>query len=108
MSVQKDHALITSGPYSVVRHPSYIGSVAIAVGTGLLQFAAGSWFRECIGLGSWGSRVFTGVWGGWWVFLISMLLSRVPAEDEIMRKEFGAEWDAWARRTPYRLIPYIY
>ncbi|KIP08633.1 hypothetical protein PHLGIDRAFT_104140 [Phlebiopsis gigantea 11061_1 CR5-6] len=108
MSVQKDHELVTSGPYSVVRHPSYLGSALIALGTALTQFGSGSWYHECVGLDSWGSRIFVGLWGSWWVYLVSMLISRIPAEDEVMRKEFGAEWEAWARRTPYKLIPYIY
>ncbi|KAJ3539122.1 hypothetical protein NM688_g6412 [Phlebia brevispora] len=31
-----------------------------------------------------------------------------PTEDNIMRKEFGEEWVQWARRTPYKMIPYIF
>lgn len=32
MTIGKDHALITSGPYSVVRHPAYTGTLAAFIG----------------------------------------------------------------------------
>ncbi|KIP01825.1 hypothetical protein PHLGIDRAFT_32420 [Phlebiopsis gigantea 11061_1 CR5-6] len=108
LAVKKDHALITHGPYAVVRHPSYTGSVMLGIGTVLAHFGPGGWYHECVGYGSWASRLFVGAWGGWSLALIGILLARVPAEDAILRNEFGEEWDAWARRTPYRLIPYVY
>ena len=33
---------------------------------------------------------------------------RARVEDEALRRAFGEEWEAWARRTPYSLIPYVY
>ena len=32
LSVHDDHKLVTSGPYSVVRHPSYSGNTLIVIG----------------------------------------------------------------------------
>lgn len=47
-------------------------------------------------------------WAGYSFFIAGMLVMRVPKEDEVLREKFGAEWEVYARRTPYRLIPYIY
>ena len=44
-------------------------------------------------------------WYAWWV---AVGVVRCRTEDEELRKKFGAEWEAYARKTPYRLIPYIY
>ena len=33
---------------------------------------------------------------------------RMPVEDEILKKEFGREWDEWARAVQYRLVPGVY
>lgn len=108
LAVKKDHALITHGPYSIVRHPSYLGSLMLGIGTVLCQFGPGSWYHECIGWDNWGSKVWTAAWGGWSLILAGMLAARVPLEDEVLHREFGAEWEAYATRTRYKLIPYIY
>ena len=41
-SIQKDHELIVSGPYSVVRHPSYTGFFMVAGGWFLWNLSKGS------------------------------------------------------------------
>ena len=37
MSIRKDHMLITSGPYGVVRHPGYTGFLLVVIGMLLLH-----------------------------------------------------------------------
>ena len=108
LSIKKEHKLVTSGPYSIVRHPSYVGAVMIGIGTVLCHFGPGSWYEGCIGWGSLASKLFTAAWGGWTLVLPPLLIGRVSAEDEILRKEFGEEWEAYAKRVPYKLIPGIY
>jgi len=39
---------------------------------------------------------------------IGVTLGRMSVEDDILRKQFGAEWDNWAKRVPYRVIPGVY
>ncbi|KAF8961634.1 hypothetical protein BDZ97DRAFT_1733622, partial [Flammula alnicola] len=42
----ENHKLVTTGPYSVVRHPSYTGATCVYIGVFLWHFAPGSWLRE--------------------------------------------------------------
>lgn len=46
VAVQEEHHLVTSGPYSVVRHPSYSGMLMIFAGFLIWQGSPGSWVRE--------------------------------------------------------------
>lgn len=47
VTIQPDHTLVTTGPYSVVRHPSYTGVFFTLLGSTAVGFAPGSWIREC-------------------------------------------------------------
>jgi protein-S-isoprenylcysteine O-methyltransferase len=40
--LQTDHKLVTSGPYRILRHPSYTGSLITMVGSALAVVAVGS------------------------------------------------------------------
>lgn len=37
--------------------------------------------------------------------VVASLLLRVPKEDEILKATFGEEWEEWAQRVRYRLVP---
>lgn len=108
LTVKDGHRLVTHGPYAVVRHPSYVGSAMIGVGVVLCYVSPGAWFRECVGWDSLLGKVLTGVWAAWTLSIPVMLMARVNKEDAVMKREFGEEWQAYAKRTPYRLIPFIY
>ncbi|EKM56879.1 uncharacterized protein PHACADRAFT_254244 [Phanerochaete carnosa HHB-10118-sp] len=108
LSLKKGHSLVTAGPYSIVRHPSYVGSTLIGVGVVLCHFGPGSWYAECVGWETWGSILYTTLWGAWSLAVPVLLCARAPTEDRILQKEFGVEWETYAKRTPYRLIPYVY
>jgi protein-S-isoprenylcysteine O-methyltransferase Ste14 len=108
VSIRKDHTLITTGPYGVVRHPSYAGVLAIYIGMYCWWGSRGSWIMESGFLDTIGgkaalatSAIFeTGKLGG--------LLMRVPIEDAALQKQFGEQWNTYARRVPYALFPGIY
>ncbi|KAF5325227.1 hypothetical protein D9619_009717 [Psilocybe cf. subviscida] len=108
-SIQKNHELIVTGPYSVVRHPSYTGFLLSHPGWFLWQFGAGSWVRES---GLWntvlgkiivGSYAHTVIVGTLWT-----VLRRMKSEDDALKRQFGKKWDAWARDVPYLILPGIY
>jgi len=87
VAIQPGHTLVTSGIYGIIRHPSYLGLLLGSVGWSLA-------FRSGIGL------LLT-------TFLVPPLLSRIRAEESLLRFQFGAEYAAYASDT-WRLIPGIY
>jgi protein-S-isoprenylcysteine O-methyltransferase Ste14 len=109
VSIQERHKLITSGPYSVVRHPSYTGVLLYGIGNDIIVFAKGTVLREC-SVPSYGS------WVQWIIWILVafrtvmpfVLFWRTQSEDTLLKKEFGKEWEGWAARTRYRVIPFIF
>ncbi len=87
VTIQKDHRLITSGPYSLVRHPRYLGILCLALGAALL-------FHSWIGLGL-------------CPLAAALIWSRVHDEETLLSQEFGAQWAEYCRRS-WRLVPYVY
>jgi len=109
ISIQKDHRLITTGPYSIVRHPSYSGLLLANIGWFLWNFSEGSWVRESGLLSKSIGVVLLIAYIGFVILPTSIItLSRMSREDAALRKKFGAEWDEWARRVPYSVVPGIY
>ncbi|KAI1798237.1 hypothetical protein LXA43DRAFT_1107121 [Ganoderma leucocontextum] len=109
VSLQKDHRLATRGPYAIVRHPSYIGYALIVFGDAVFLLSEGSYLAA---VGVWGSHLWAGLAclvAGRSLFVAAVLMpSRAGREDAVLREEFGREWEAWAERTPYKLVPYVF
>ncbi|KAF9492338.1 hypothetical protein BDN71DRAFT_1473927 [Pleurotus eryngii] len=106
-NIKPDHQLVTSGPYSFVRHPSYTGIFASFVGATVYMYSPGQWLRECGSSGSVGMAVGV-MWGLNLVVCFYGLGTRMGAEDEGLRRRFGKEWVEFAQMVPCRLIPGIY
>jgi protein-S-isoprenylcysteine O-methyltransferase Ste14 len=87
VAIQPGHTLVTSGVYGVIRHPSYLGLLINSLGWSLA-------FRSGVGV------LLT-------VLLIPALLSRISAEENLLRVQFGEEYKAYCSHTS-RLIPGIY
>ena len=89
VKIQKDRgqAVITTGPYAMVRHPLYFGALFYIAGTSLV-------------LGSW--------WGLAMVPILGLLLViRIGIEEKTLR--MGLEgYDDYARRVRWRLVPLIW
>jgi len=108
LAVRNSHKLVTSGPYAIVRHPAYLGFLVYGAGSVMCLFGSGSWTRECGILGTVGGQLFAVVWTGLVVAISLLFFGRAALEDETLRKEFEGQWAEYARRTRYRIIPYIY
>ncbi|KAJ7846338.1 hypothetical protein B0H14DRAFT_934364 [Mycena olivaceomarginata] len=102
----KNHKLITNGPYSIVRHPSYSGAWVAYVGLMLYYASAGSWVMECVMASTLG-KVFGISYALMMSLIVTGLTGRIPKEDEALRNEFGKEWEDWAAGR-YALFPLVY
>jgi protein-S-isoprenylcysteine O-methyltransferase Ste14 len=89
VKIQKDRgqAVITTGPYSFVRHPLYFGALFYIAGTSLV-------------LGSW--------WGLAAVPILAVLFGiRIGIEEKVLRAGL-AGYDDYARRVRWRLVPLVW
>ncbi|KAI0372375.1 ICMT-domain-containing protein [Pilatotrama ljubarskyi] len=108
LSVLREHKLVTSGPYGFVRHPSYTGVIAAMGGMLATQFAPGGWLRESGWLKTAWGKSAAAVWVAVMACVSVGFVRGARKEDEVLRKEFGTQWDEWAWRVPYALIPCVY
>ncbi|KAH9901386.1 hypothetical protein C8Q73DRAFT_243398 [Cubamyces lactineus] len=108
MAIQDGHKLITTGPYSFVRHPSYSGWLLLVLGKALAVLGPGCYYVQS-GLSQTriGQAAAAAVFG-YLAVVTYILCRRINKEDHDLSKEFGEEWRAWAKKTPYKLIPYVY
>lgn len=83
----KPSRLVTSGPYSIIRHPQYVAGIIFIIG----------WFF---------------VWGGVYsiyflpVLIVSILLQALIEERYILEKEFGKEYENY-KKTVGMFLPTI-
>jgi protein-S-isoprenylcysteine O-methyltransferase Ste14 len=105
IALRKGHQLITTGPYAYVRHPSYTAIVILLFSATHAFFSPGSWAYEILGLRWKSEALIMIICAGPSVFVS---LDRSIKEDEMLKNQFGAEWDEWAKRVPYRLVPYVW
>ncbi|TFY69298.1 hypothetical protein EVJ58_g505 [Rhodofomes roseus] len=108
VTVKEGHRLCTNGPYSVVRHPSYTGWCVQTIGVTLWNCCAGSWAREAGWLDRPGGMIAAYAFLGVQAYIGLSMIMRCSQEDALMKKQFGESWDEWAKRVPYRLVPFLY
>ncbi|KAF9043379.1 hypothetical protein BJ165DRAFT_1348174 [Panaeolus papilionaceus] len=109
VGIQPNQKLITHGVYAWVRHPSYTGTLLATPGFALWNMAPGSWVRESGVLDTWmGCVLGYGLAGLRLVMTYMLCFGRPPQEDERLREAFGREWEEWAGRVRYRLVPGVY
>ena len=108
LAVRDDHKLVTDGPYSYVRHPSYLGALMVSLGALLLNYGRGSFWLEH-GLAERSIWVLVGVADVLlkWVFF-SGAVKRCRLEDDVLKAHFQEQWIQWSKKTPYRMVPFVY
>jgi protein-S-isoprenylcysteine O-methyltransferase Ste14 len=87
VAIQPGRELVTDGPYRFIRHPSYLGMIILMLGWALA-------FRSGPGL------IVAAL-------ILPPLLARIRSEEALLQTQFGAQYDAYCKRTS-RLIPGIY
>ncbi|KAH8100896.1 hypothetical protein BXZ70DRAFT_134791 [Cristinia sonorae] len=109
LSLQKDHKLVTEGPYSFVRHPSYLGMIIALPGMAVAQlFSSGTWWIQSGMWHTWQGQIFGAYWISFLSYVCWALLSRVPKEDAMLQAQFGEQWVSWSKKTRYAVIPYVW
>lgn len=105
----KGHSLVTSGPYNVVRHPSYTVVILGMAGYGLFLTSPDGVYDACMRPGHpWIYFFYILTYALSFVVITSLFVQRTTQEDKLLRGKFGAKWDRWAENVPYKLVPYVY
>lgn len=88
VTVTESQDVVASGPYAVVRHPTYTGGLLTFVGLG---FALGTWpgVVACLALAAAGYGY------------------RIRVEERALRRELDG-YAEYCEETPYRLVPGVY
>ena len=81
---RRDHRLVTTGPYGIVRHPFYVAS-ALAVFANML--ASANWFVGLMG-----------------ALATTLLVIRTPTEEKHLVKRFGNDYLRYMKQTR-RFLP---
>jgi len=87
IQAERAHHVVTSGPYRIVRHPGYAGTILGALSVPLIL-------------------------GSWWTYLPAggvalLFIVRTALEDKTLRRELDG-YKAYTRHTRYRLLPGIW
>jgi protein-S-isoprenylcysteine O-methyltransferase Ste14 len=87
ITVESGQELVSTGMYSVVRHPMYFGNVVLMIG---IPLALGSY------------------WGLLFVIPgLAVLATRILDEEKVLTQQL-AGYPAYAQRVHYRLVPYVW
>ncbi len=78
--VTEDHKLVTTGPYGVMRHPVFAALTCLLIATTLM---VNPWWvsAAAVGVSLWGTEI------------------RVRAEDGLLARRFGPEFEAYRKRV---------
>jgi protein-S-isoprenylcysteine O-methyltransferase Ste14 len=84
--------LVTSGPFSHVRNPLYVGNMMLYVGVGVMSLALFPWLQIVALI--------------WFIFQYTLI---VLEEERFLREKFGTEYEAYCKAVPrflFRPRPY--
>jgi len=86
VAIMKEHQLVRSGPYRLIRHPLYTGMLGMFIGTAIVS----GQYHALIGAG-------LGVFAYW---------RKIRIEERALSEAFGAEYDDYKRHSS-ALIPWL-
>jgi protein-S-isoprenylcysteine O-methyltransferase Ste14 len=87
IKVYHGQKVITTGPYAHVRHPNYVGDLALVLG---IPLALSSW---------WGLVIFA--------LLIPLMVWMIHDEEKLLKKSLPGYLE-YTQKVHYRLVPYLW
>lgn len=87
LQIDRQHTVVTEGPYKYVRHPGYLGYIIFTLATP-------------IALGAFWGLIFSGIIG-------ILLIVRTTLEDTTLKKELPG-YAEYTENTKYKLIPLLW
>jgi protein-S-isoprenylcysteine O-methyltransferase Ste14 len=88
LTVSEGQKIVQAGPYHIIRHPGYLGTLLVWIG---LPTSQANWIAACLVV------LFMGV----------AYLRRIKAEETMLMDRFGEEYRQYMKRT-WRLVPFIF
>jgi delta14-sterol reductase len=86
-----EHTLLVSGFWGVSRHVNYLGEILMATGLTLALGRPGDpwpWLYP--------------------LYYVALLVPRERDDDRRCAAKYGALWDAYKKRVPWRIVPFVY
>jgi len=90
LETERGPRLLLSGYWGMARHVNYLGDWVIALS-----------FSLCAGFGS----IIPWFYPLWFAFL---LVTRERRDDRWCGRKYGADWERYKERVPYRIVPGLY
>lgn len=88
VQIKDDHALITTGPYAIVRHPSYTGAFLAIIAGGVVLESLIGFIISCIAM-------------------VLAYYVRIGIEEKELTAKFGDAYRQYQKRTKM-IIPYVW
>jgi protein-S-isoprenylcysteine O-methyltransferase Ste14 len=88
LQVGQEQRIVQSGPYRVICHPGYTGTLLV-------------WLGAAVALANWVVAPLASL------TMLRVYHRRIAAEEEMLLQSFPAEYQEYMRRT-WRLIPFLY
>jgi protein-S-isoprenylcysteine O-methyltransferase Ste14 len=88
VQIKDDHRLVTTGPYSIVRHPSYTGAFLAIIAGGVVLESLTGFIISCMAM-------------------IIAYYVRIGIEEKELTAKFGDEYRQFTKRTKM-IIPYVW
>lgn len=88
LRVAEDQSIVRQGPYRIIRHPGYLGSILMWVGAGL---ATANWIAVTVAV----------------VVMFAAYAYRIQAEEAMLIAVSSKDYGEYKART-WKLIPFVY
>lgn len=90
LKTKRGTALLVSGWWGLARHTNYMGDLTMAA----------SWCLAC-GFGSVLPYFY-------FLYFAPLLINRERRDHALCKEKYGEDWDAYCKRVPYRIVPFVY